>query len=57
MAGLLVLSIDLSINPVGIFQPQDSPWTLAGTGTAQIFPAPEPSTFALFGVAGTVMAL
>lgn len=53
----LVLSCELSINPEGIFSPQDSPWTLAGRGTAQIYPTPEPSTLALFGAAGVVMAL
>lgn len=57
IATQLVLSCDLSVNPVGIFSPQDSPWTLAGTGTAQIYPAPEPSTLALFSAAGVVMAL
>lgn len=57
MAMQMVLSVDLSINPTGLFQPEASPWTLAGTGTAQIHPAPEPSTLALFGAAGTVMAL
>ncbi len=53
----LALSCDLAINPLGIFQPEASPWTLAGTGTAQIYPAPEPSTLALFGVAGAVIGL
>lgn len=56
-AAQLVLSCDLSINPDGIFPPYNSPWTLAGTGTVQVYPAPEPSTLALFGAAGTVMAL
>ena len=57
IATQLALSCDLTVNPVGIFSPQNSPWTLAGTGTAQIYPTPEPSTLALFGAAGTVMAL
>lgn len=57
VATQLALTCDLSINPLGIFQPEASPWTLAGTGTAQVYPAPEPSTLALFGVAGAVIGL
>jgi|GEM_PF-6293344 len=57
VATQMILSCDLSINPAGFSSTNPSPWTLAGTGTAQIYPAPEPSTFALFGVAGTVIAL
>lgn len=53
----MVFSIDLGINPEGLLPPHDSPWTLAGTGTAQIYPTPEPSTLVLFGVAGAVTAL
>ncbi|EHP86045.1 protein of unknown function DUF1555 [Geobacter metallireducens RCH3] len=53
----LVLSCDLGINPA-FFSPEPaSPWVLAGTGSVQVYPAPEPSTLALFGVAGSVMAL
>ncbi len=57
VATQLALTCDLAINPLGIFQPEASPWTLAGTGTAQVYPAPEPSTLALFGVAGVVIGL
>lgn len=57
IATQLAVTCDLSINPLGIFQPEASPWTLAGTGTAQIYPAPEPSTFALFGAAGVIIGL
>lgn len=34
-----------------------SPWLLTGTGTAEVYSAPEPSTLALFGAAGCIMAL
>lgn len=53
----LPLSINLFINPDAYLPPWSSPWTLAGYGSAQIHPAPEPSTFALFAVAGGVWVL
>jgi hypothetical protein len=53
----MAITCDLDINP-DAFSPTDpSPWVFAGTGTVQVYPAPEPSTFVLFGAAGTVMAL
>lgn len=45
----ITCDLDIPTNP--------SPWVFAGTDTARIQPVPEPSTFSLFGAAGTVMAL
>ena len=49
------ITCNLAINPEAFYNA--SPWALAGTGTAEVYPAPEPSTFALFGAAGVVVAL
>lgn len=49
------ITCNMSINPEAFNGA--SPWALTGDGTAEVYPAPEPSTFALFGAAGVVVAL
>jgi len=49
------ITCNMTINPEAVYGA--SPWALAGDGTAEVYPAPEPSTLALFGAAGVVVIL